>query len=63
MANVTQGSAGADDANTGAHRFIGRLCQASGIRAGLTHEVHAAGVAVPTLLDNGNVDIHDIAIL
>src|SRR5450830_1632277 len=63
VTNVTQRRAGTDHANTGAHGFIRGLDQTSSLRARFADEVHAAGVAVPAILDHGNVDIDDIAVL
>src|SRR5678816_2957148 len=42
--------------------FIGNLAQAFGFDGRLADPVHAAGVAVPAIDDDGNVDIDDIAV-
>ena len=62
MPDIAQGRSGADDANTGAHGVVSGFHQAPRFRARLTHEVHAAGVAVPAVLDHGDVDIDDVAV-
>ncbi len=61
--NVAQGSARFDFTNTGTHGFISGVDQAFGQRAGLTNKIHAAAIAKPAVFNNGNVDVHDIALL
>ena len=63
MANVTQGRARAHHTNSGAHGVVGGFHQVTCLRIGFADEVHAAGIAIPAILDHGDVDIDDIAVL
>src|SRR5690606_7891677 len=63
MADVAQGGAGLHRADATEHRFAGHLHQAPGHHRRRAGEIHAAGVAVPAVLDDGDVDIDDVAIL
>ncbi|MNZ45711.1 hypothetical protein D3C78_633720 [compost metagenome] len=62
MPNVAQRSAGTNLADARAHGLVGGLDQVPCLRGGLAHEVHATGVAVPAVLDHGDVDVDDVAI-
>src|SRR5690606_34374002 len=63
MADVAQGRARLHRADAAEHGLAGGLDQAPGHHRGLAHVVHAAGVAVPAVLDHGDVDVDDVAVL
>src|SRR5690606_8806694 len=63
VAHVAQGGAGPDHPDTAEHRLAGDLDQAPGQHRGLADVVHAAGIAVPAVLDHGDVDVDDVAVL
>src|SRR5580692_2909703 len=60
MTDVAQARAGLDRADAAPHGLETHLGQALGRHRGLAHVVHAAGVAVETILDDGDVDIDDV---
>ena len=62
MADVAEGRAGADAADTAPHGFVGDVHQALGEDAGLTNEEGAVGVAVPAVFDDGDVNVDDVAV-
>ena len=62
MADVAEGCAGADAADTSPHGFVGDVHQALGEDAGLSDEKGAVGVAVPAVFDDSDVDIDDVAV-
>jgi hypothetical protein len=45
------------------HRFEGGVDQPLGQHRRRADEIHAAGVAVPAVLDDGDVEIDDVAVL
>src|SRR5471032_1325744 len=63
MTNVAQRGAGTHRTDAGAHGLVSGLDQPPRLRARLADKVHAAGVAKPAVFDDGDVDIHDVAIL
>src|SRR5690606_16632657 len=63
VADVAQGRARLHRADAAEHGLAGGLDQAPGHHRGLAHVVHAAGVAVPAILDHGDVDVEDVAVL
>ena len=63
MADVAQGRARLHRADAAPHRLEGGFDQAPGHDRRGTDVVHAAGVAVPAILDDGDVDIEDVAVL
>ena len=63
VADVAQGRARLDGADAAEHRLAGHVDQALGHHRRRAGEVHAAGVAVPAVLDDGDVDIDDVAVL
>src|SRR5690606_34135990 len=63
VADVAQGRARLHRADAAEHGFPGGLDQAPGHHRGLAHVVHTAGVAVPAVLDHGDIDVDDVAIL
>src|SRR3989338_5947211 len=62
MANVAQISARLDYADAAPHRLPGDLAQASGQNRRPSSVKHPAAVAVITILDDGDVDVHDVAV-
>src|SRR5690606_37629325 len=63
VADVAQGRPRLHRADAAEHGLAGRLHQAPGHHRGGAHVVHAAGVAVPAVLDHGDVDVEDVAVL
>src|SRR3989338_4566676 len=63
MANVAQIGARPDRADAAPQRQPGGLAQASGQNRRRTGVEHPAAVAVIAILDHGDIDVHDIAIL
>ncbi|KAG0778142.1 hypothetical protein G6F22_011413 [Rhizopus arrhizus] len=63
MADIAQGGARTHRADSAPHRFVGGFHQAARHHRRRADEVHAAGIAVPAILDDGDVDIDDVAIL
>src|SRR5690606_38845945 len=62
VADVDHGSALEPLEDASEHGRAGHLDQAPGLQRGLADEVHPAGVAVPAVLDDGDVDIDDVAL-
>jgi hypothetical protein len=62
MADVAQCGAGLDLPDPGQHGFVSRCDQAPGQHAGGADKKHAAGVAEPAVLDDGDVDVDDVAL-
>src|SRR5262249_53996578 len=62
-ADIAGGRTRVDHGNAAHHRFVGHLDQALGAAWDRTHGEHAAGVAVPAVEDEGDVDIDDVALL
>ena len=62
VANVTQVRTGFDFHNAMPHGVIGHLAQAFGGDRPFTHDEHAAGVAMPAVFDDGDVDVDDVAL-
>src|SRR5687767_1401289 len=60
---IAQAHAGANLTDSGPHRFVGDVDQPLRGRGDLADRVHAAGVAVPAVFDDGDVDIDDVALL
>src|SRR5687768_10080792 len=60
-AEVAQAHARADLADALPHALVGHLDQPAGLDAGLADVVHAARVAVVAVLDDGDVDVEDVA--
>src|SRR3546814_9206680 len=63
MADVAQRRAGLHHLDAAHHGFVGHLDQAAGDDLRLADEEHAAGVAVPTVDDAGDVDVDDVAVV
>src|SRR3546814_4071143 len=63
MADVAQRRAGLHHLDAAHHGFVGHLDQAAGDDLRLADEEHAAGVAVPTVDDDGDVDVDDVAVV
>ena len=62
-ADVAGGGAGPHDGNAAHHRLVGHVDEALGPAGNLADEIHAARIAVPTIDDEGHVDIHDVGFL
>ena len=60
VTNVTQVGAGFDLLNAFPHGIVGQGRQAFGGDRCLTDMEHAAGVAMPAVLDDGDVDVHRV---
>src|SRR5262249_2156292 len=63
VADVTQGRARLDDLDAAHHRFVGDVDQLLRLHADLADAEHAAGVTMPAVEDDGDVDVEDIAVL
>ena len=63
MADVAERRAGAHLADAAHHRLERGVDEPLGEHGRLADEVHAAGVAVPAVLDDGDVDVDDVAVL
>ena len=63
VADIAQAHAGPNHLDAGQHALAGGVDQTLGEHRRLTHVVHFAGVAVPAVLDDGDVDIEDVAFL
>ena len=61
MPDIAQPGARLDGANAAPHGFMAGGSQAAGQHGGTADEVHAAGVAVKTVANDGHVDIDDVA--
>ena len=62
-ADVAEVGAGPDLRNAQPHAFVGDVAEALGENRRLARIKHAAGVAVIAVLDDGDVDIHRVAVL
>src|SRR5690606_8354699 len=62
-AYVAQGGSGADLFDAQPHAFVGGVDQATRQYGRFANLEHAAGVAKPAVLDDGDIDIHDVAVL
>ncbi len=62
MTDIAKMGAGAHLFNAGLQAVVGGLDQTPGLDRGLTHEVHAAGIAMEVVFDEGDVDVDDIAV-
>src|SRR5690606_19859577 len=63
VADVAQGRARLHRADAAEHRLAGHLHQPLRHHRGRADVVHPAGVAVPAVLDDGDVDVDDVAVL
>ncbi len=63
MADVAGGGARLHRGDAAHHRLIGDLDQPFGLAGDRADHVHAAGIAVPAIDDEGDVDIDDVAFL
>ena len=63
VADVAGGGAGFHRGNAAHHRLIGHLDQPLGLARDCAQRIHPAGIAVPALDDEGDVDIDDVALL
>src|SRR3546814_4288407 len=63
VADVAQGRARLHRADPAPHRLVRGIDQAPRHHRWLAGVVHAAGVAVPAVLDDGDVDVQDVAVL
>jgi hypothetical protein len=63
VADVAQARAGLDLDDALPHGLVGDLAQALGGDRAFADDEHAAGVAVPAVLDDGDVDVDDVAVL
>src|SRR4030095_15813383 len=61
MSDVAQGRARADLLDPLPHAFVGDLAEPARLHRRLADVIHAARVAVPAILDDGDVDVHDVA--
>ncbi len=62
ITDITQRRTRAHCMNTGAGCFVGRLDKTFCQGADLPDQIHTAGIAVPAILDDRDIDIDDIAI-
>ena len=63
VADVAQARAGLDLDDALPHGLVGEGAQALGGDRAFADDEHAAGVAVPAVLDDGDVDVDDVAVL
>jgi len=63
VADVAQPDAGLDLDDALPHGVVGECAQAFGGDGAFAHDEHAAGVAMPAVLDDGDVQIDDVAVL
>ena len=61
--DVVETAARAHGVDPGPHRFEGELREARARNGGLSDHEHAGGVAVVAVLDGGDVDVDDVAVL
>src|SRR5204863_787972 len=61
VADVAGGGAGLHRGNAAQHRFIRHLDQPLGLPGDRLDHIHAAGIAIPAIDDEGDVDIDDVA--
>src|SRR5690606_40605472 len=62
-ADIAETGAGADDLDALVEAFLSDAAQSFGPFGNLADHEHPAGVAVVAVLDHGDVDIEDVAIL
>ena len=60
-ANVAQAGTGLDLDDAVPHGFVGQLRQTLGRDGHIAHQKHATGVAMPTVFDDGDVDVDRVA--
>ena len=63
MTDIAQGGARAHRLDTAHHRFVRGVDQPLGQHRRRASDIHTAGVAVPTVLDHGDVEVDDVAVL
>lgn len=63
FADIAQVRARTHHGNALVHAFLGDLAEAVGPFRGLADQEHLAGVAVVAVLDDGDVDVEDVAFL
>src|SRR5258708_26260003 len=63
MPDVAGGGAGFYGGDAAHHGFIGDFDQPLGFAGDRAHRIHPAGIAVPALDNEGDVDVDDIAFL
>src|SRR5882724_4734058 len=63
VADVAGGGAGLYRGDAAHHRLVGHLDQPLGLAGDRAHRIHPAGIAIPTLDDEGDVDVDDVAFL
>src|SRR6185437_8835309 len=63
VADIAGGGAGLHDRDAAHHGFVRDVDQPHRLQLDVTHGVHAAGVAMPAIQNDGDVDIHDIAVV
>src|SRR5690349_3023306 len=57
MTDIAGGGAGFNGGNAAHHRFIGDVYESLGLELDVADEIHAAGVAVPTVDDYRDIDV------
>src|SRR6185437_961485 len=62
VADIAQRGARTHGVDALPHRLVGDVAQALRLHRGLARIEHAAGIAVPAVLDHGDVDVHDVAV-
>src|SRR3546814_16974678 len=62
-ADIAEAGAGTDQFDAFDHRLMRGFGEAPGKDAGLADVVHAAGIAMETILDDSDVDVDDIPFL
>ena len=60
--NVTQSRSRLNLDDAVPHGLVGELAQTLGRNRALAHDEHAAGVAMPTIFDDRDVDVDDVAL-
>jgi len=63
VTDITKGCAGFDLKNPEIHGFLADFCQTACPDWNLAYQKHLAGVAMVTVLDDGDIDIDDVATL
>ncbi len=62
-ANFTEFGARFYHINGFVETFLCHYAQALGVLGNVTHVIHAVGIAVPAILDDGDIDVQQIAVL
>ena len=62
VADIAGGGARPHRGDAAHHRFIGHLDQPLGLARDCAERIHPAGIAIPALDDEGDVDIDDVAL-